>query len=100
MGAAILPWDGTEPAPVGPHYGILWALERSPMAKQDDYRTYAIDAVRLASNASSTAKKTMLLALAERWLALADAQDRRAKADHGFRVIKPDGLRREHQNSE
>jgi hypothetical protein len=44
------------------------------MAKQDDYRNYARDAVRLASNASSTAKKTLLLALAERWLDLADTQ--------------------------
>ena len=34
-----------------------------PMAKQDDYRNYARDAVRLASNASSTAKKSLLLAL-------------------------------------
>ena len=49
------------------------------------------DAVRLASNASSTAKKTVLLALAEGWLGLGDAQDRRAKADQGFRVIEPNG---------
>ena len=73
------------------------------MAKQDNYRNYERDAVRLASNASSTAKKSLLLALAERWLDLADAQDTRAKADHGFRVIEADGLRRvsdEHQNGE
>jgi hypothetical protein len=64
------------------------------MAKQDDYRNYARDAVRLASHASSTAKKSLLLALAERWLDLADAQDARAKAGHGFRVIEMDGRRR------
>jgi len=62
------------------------------MAKQDEYRNYARDAVRLASNASSTAKKSLLLALAERWLDLADAQDTRAT--HGFRVSEVDGLRR------
>jgi hypothetical protein len=64
------------------------------MAKQDDDRNYARDAVRLASHASSTAKKSLLLALAERWLDLADAQDARVKADHGFRVMEADGLRR------
>ncbi len=48
--------------------------------KQDEYRKYARDAVRLASHASSTAKKTLLLALAERWLDLADAEGNRAKA--------------------
>ena len=73
------------------------------MAKQDDYRNYARDPVRLASNASSAAKKSLLLALAERWLDRAGAQDIRAKADHGFRVIEAYGLRRvseEHQNGE
>jgi hypothetical protein len=73
------------------------------MAKQEEYRNYARGAVRLASNASSTAKKGLLLALAERWLDLADAQDTRAKADHGFRVIEACGLRRvseEHQDGE
>ena len=51
----------------------------------------------------STAKKSLLLALAERWLDLADAQDTRAKAGHGFRKIAADGLRRvsqKHQNGE
>jgi hypothetical protein len=64
------------------------------MAKQDEYRNYARDAVRLASHASSNAKKSLLLALAERWLDLADAQDARAKAANGFRVSEVDGLRR------
>ena len=50
--------------------------------KQDEYRKYARDAVRLASHASSTAKKTLLLALAERWLDLAATEEKRAKADH------------------
>ena len=73
-----------------------------PMAKQDDYRNYARDAVRLASNASSTAKKSLLLALAERWLDLADAQDTRARLPR-LQMIEADGLRRvseEHQNGE
>ena len=73
------------------------------MAKQDDYWNYARDAVRLASQATSTAKKSLLLALAERWLDLADAQDARVKAGHGFRVIETDGRRRgseEQQNGE
>ena len=67
--------------------------------KQDEYRKYARDAVRLASHASSTAKKTLLLALAERWLDLADAQNKRASRP-GFRPIEGDGLRREHQNGD
>ena len=50
--------------------------------KQDEYRKYARDAVRLASHASSTAKKALQLALAERWLDLADAEEKRA-ADQG-----------------
>ena len=70
------------------------------MAKQDEYRNYARDAVRLASHASSTAKKSLLLALAERWLDLADVQDAPAKAGDCFRVIEGDGLRREHQNGD
>jgi hypothetical protein len=74
-----------------------------PMAKQDDYRNYARDAVRLASHATSTAKKSLLLALAERWLDLADAQDVRAKANHGLRMIDGDAWSRtpeEHQQGE
>ena len=63
------------------------------MAKQDEYRHYARDAVRLASHASSTAKKSLLLALAERRLDLADAQDARTKAANGFRVSEVHGLR-------
>jgi hypothetical protein len=59
------------------------------MAKQDEYRNYARDAVRLASHASSTAKKSLLLALAERWLDLADAQNKRASRP-GFRPIEGD----------
>jgi hypothetical protein len=60
------------------------------MAKRDEYRKYAADAVRLASCANTSAKKTLLLALAERWPDLADAEGKRAKADHGSRVIERD----------
>jgi predicted DNA-binding ArsR family transcriptional regulator len=73
------------------------------MVKQDEYRKYARDAVRLASHASSTAKKTLLLALAERWLDLADAEEKRAKADQGARLIdRHDGrpVSGEHQKGE
>ena len=56
--------------------------------KQDEYRKYARDAVRLASHASSTAKKTLLLALAERWLDLADTEEKRAKTDQGSHFIQ------------
>jgi hypothetical protein len=45
--------------------------------KQDEYRKYARDAVRLASHASSTAKKALQIALAERWLDLADTEEKR-----------------------
>jgi hypothetical protein len=44
----------------------LWPAETAPMAKQNDYRNYTRDAVRLASHATSTAKKSLLL----RWLTL------------------------------
>jgi hypothetical protein len=46
------------------------------------------------SCANTSAKKTLLLALAERWLDLADAEGKRAKADHGSRVIERDYRRR------
>jgi hypothetical protein len=75
--------------------GRLCSRWTVPMAKQDDYRKYATDEVRLAFYASSTAKKILLLALAERWLDLPDAQDRRAKAAEGFRVMEANGQRRE-----
>ena len=73
------------------------------MMKQDEYRKYARDAVRLASHASSTVKKTVLLALAERWLDLADAEEKRAKADRGSPFIQwHDGrpVSEEHQKGE
>jgi hypothetical protein len=73
------------------------------MMKQDEYRKYASDAVRLASQASSTAKKTLLLALAERWLDLADAEGKRAKVDQGSHFIHWHDRRQvseEHQEGE
>ncbi len=68
-----------------------------PIAKQDDSRSYAREAVRLASNASSTAKKSLLLALRTEGSTLQTPRIR------GFRVIEADGLRRvsdERQNGE
>lgn len=44
--------------------------------------------------ASTGAKKTLLLALAERWLDLADTEDKRAKAGQRLRVIESDERRR------
>jgi hypothetical protein len=73
------------------------------MAKPDEYRKYAADAVRLASGGSTSAETTRLLVLAERWLDLADAEDERSKADHRFRIIEEDDRRRvseEHQKGE
>ena len=73
------------------------------MVKRDEYWKYARDAVRLASHASSTAKKALLLALAERWLDLADTEEKRGKADHGARLIdRHDGrpVSEEHRKGE
>jgi hypothetical protein len=49
------------------------------MAKQDDLRMNAAETVSLAHRASSAADKAHLLALAERWLDLADSVAKRAK---------------------
>jgi hypothetical protein len=72
------------------------------MVKQDEYRKYAREAVRLASHASSTAKKTLLLALAERWLDLADAEQRRVKPERPRLIDGRDGrpASGEHQKGE
>ena len=48
-------------------------------------------------------QETLLLALAERWLDLADTEDKRAKAGQRLRVIERDKRRRiseEHQKGE
>jgi hypothetical protein len=50
------------------------------MSKEDDYRKNAADAVQLANRAASTPDKSRLLALAERWLDLADRAHRRVRA--------------------
>jgi hypothetical protein len=42
------------------------------MSKEDDYRRNAAHAVKLAQHAKSTTDKGRLLALAEKWLDLAD----------------------------
>ena len=44
--------------------------------------------------ASTGAKKTLLLALAERWLDLADTENKRAKAGQRLRVNERDERRR------
>ena len=42
------------------------------MSKQEDYRRYAAQAVKLAQGASSADAKAHLLAVAEAWVDLAD----------------------------
>ena len=49
------------------------------MLKHDEYRKYAMDAVRLATCREHWCQE-LLLALAERWLDLADTENKRAKA--------------------
>jgi len=51
----------------------------SPMAKEDDYRSYAAETIDLASRANSTSDKGRLLAMAEAWLDLADRAHRLAR---------------------
>jgi hypothetical protein len=50
------------------------------MSKEDDYRKNAAEAVELANRAASTGDKSRLLALAERWLDLADRAHRSVRA--------------------
>src|SRR4030088_2646400 len=47
--------------------GLALARWTASMAKPDEYRKYAADAVRLASGGSTSAETTPLLVLAERW---------------------------------
>jgi hypothetical protein len=46
------------------------------MSKQEDYRCYAAQAVKLAQGASSVGAKAHLLAVAEAWVDLADLATR------------------------
>jgi hypothetical protein len=59
------------------------------MAKHDAYREYAADAAKLASRASTTAGKARMLALADKWLNLADAEEARAKMRTSSRKGRP-----------
>ena len=47
-------------------------MEMPPMTKESDHRQNAVETVELANKASSTEDKARLLALAEKWLDLAD----------------------------
>src|SRR5215469_13564092 len=49
------------------------------MSKEDDYRKNAAETIELASRAVSTTDKGHLLALAEKWLDLADRAHRLTK---------------------
>jgi hypothetical protein len=50
------------------------------MSKQEDYRRYAAQAVKLAQGASSADAKAHLLAVAEAWVDLADLATRIERA--------------------
>lgn len=49
------------------------------MRLEDEYRTYAADALKLASKQPDNADKRRLLAMAEAWFDLADRIARRVK---------------------
>jgi hypothetical protein len=49
------------------------------MTKEDDYRHNAVETMELASKASTLEDKARLLALAEKWLDLADRLHRTAR---------------------
>jgi hypothetical protein len=58
------------------------------MTKQDDYRRNAAKTIELANRASSSADKSHLLSLAEKWLDLADRAHRVTRR----LGVKPRGL--------
>jgi hypothetical protein len=62
-------------------------LGSRPMAKQDDYRNKAAETVNLANRAATSIAKGRLLALAEKWLDLADRAN--WVAIHGIGRIGP-----------
>jgi hypothetical protein len=49
------------------------------MSKPDEYRGHAAGAVDLARRAATSAERARLIALAEKWLDLAEAVDARAE---------------------
>jgi len=52
-------------------------MHRTAMTKEDDYRRNAADAMALARRAGTSGDKGRLLALAEKWLDLAEQAHRR-----------------------
>jgi hypothetical protein len=54
--------------------------EMRPMTKEDDYRQNAVETVDLANKASTFEGKARLLALAEKWVDLADRVHRSARS--------------------
>jgi hypothetical protein len=60
-------------------YGVGYGTDGNAMSQQDDYRKSAAETVDLAHRANTPADKAHLVALAERWLDLADSVAKRAK---------------------
>jgi hypothetical protein len=64
---------------VGPSEGVIAGERAVPMSKQAEYRKNAAGAIDLAHRAKTPAEQAHLIALAEKWLDLAEAVDARAE---------------------
>jgi hypothetical protein len=91
---AAIARTGTEPAAVAPHCGIGSGPVDGRHGKAGRVSEVCNGCGQLAAGASTNAEKTRLLVLAERWLDLADVEDKRVKADHGPRMIQRDDKHR------
>jgi hypothetical protein len=60
-------------------YGVGYRTDGNAMSRQDNYRKSAAETVDLAHRVTIPADKAHLVALAERWLDLADSVAKRAK---------------------
>jgi hypothetical protein len=60
-------------------YGVGYRTDGNDMSRQDNYRKSAAETVDLAHRVTIPADKAHLVALAERWLDLADSVAKRAK---------------------
>jgi hypothetical protein len=60
-------------------YGVGYRTDGNAMSRQDNYRKSAAETVDLAHRVTTPADKAHLVALAQRWLDLADGVAKRAK---------------------
>ena len=60
-------------------YGVGYRTDGNAMSRQENYRKSAAETVGLAHRVTIPADKAHLVALAERWLDLADSVAKRAK---------------------